>query len=117
MLRRLIPIAALAIALGATPSSGHAQASVSLSFQMGLFDGAGMGLAASHWGHRSIFSPGFHAGVGASFGVGFGLGLSYVRLMVEAHGGEVRLRGRRGGGTAVEIRLPAAARREERADR
>ena len=37
---------------------------------------------------------------------GFGLGLSYVKLMVEAHGGAVVLRSRPGAGTAVEVRLP-----------
>jgi signal transduction histidine kinase len=37
---------------------------------------------------------------------GFGLGLSYVKLMVEAHGGTVALASRRGEGTEVRVRLP-----------
>jgi len=37
---------------------------------------------------------------------GFGLGLSYVRLMAEAHVGTVKLRGRTGGGTEVRLSLP-----------
>jgi len=37
---------------------------------------------------------------------GFGLGLSYVKLMVEAHGGTVTLRSRPGQGTRVEMTFP-----------
>jgi len=39
---------------------------------------------------------------------GFGLGLSYVKLMVEAHGGKVSIRSKPGEGTRVEIILPLA---------
>jgi two-component system phosphate regulon sensor histidine kinase PhoR len=37
---------------------------------------------------------------------GFGLGLSYVKLMVEAHGGHVSLSSRPGEGTRVEFLIP-----------
>jgi len=37
---------------------------------------------------------------------GFGLGLSYVRLVVEAHGGEIALRSDEGSGTTAVVSLP-----------
>ena len=37
---------------------------------------------------------------------GFGLGLSYVKLLVEAHGGTITLKSRQGEGTDVELRFP-----------
>ena len=37
---------------------------------------------------------------------GFGLGLRYVRLLVEAHGGVVTLKSRQGEGTEVSMRFP-----------
>jgi len=37
---------------------------------------------------------------------GFGLGLSYVKLVAEAHGGRASLAARRGGGTLATLRLP-----------
>ena len=37
---------------------------------------------------------------------GFGLGLSYVKLLVEAHHGSVGIGGAAGGGTVVTVRLP-----------
>lgn len=40
---------------------------------------------------------------------GFGLGLSYVRLIVEAHGGTVSLRSNPAAGTTVELRFPAVS--------
>ena len=39
---------------------------------------------------------------------GLGLGLSYVRAVVSAHGGQVRAEAREGGGTSFEVRLPLA---------
>jgi two-component system phosphate regulon sensor histidine kinase PhoR len=39
---------------------------------------------------------------------GFGLGLSYVKLMVEAHGGAVTIHSRPGEGTRVEAIFPAS---------
>jgi two-component system phosphate regulon sensor histidine kinase PhoR len=43
---------------------------------------------------------------------GFGLGLSYVKLMVEAHGGTVSLRSEVGKGTTVRITCPLSAEQE-----
>ncbi len=43
---------------------------------------------------------------------GFGLGLSYVKLLTEAHGGRVELHSRAGEGTQVTLRLPLAERLE-----
>jgi signal transduction histidine kinase len=40
---------------------------------------------------------------------GVGLGLSIVRSVIRAHGGELRLRPRHEGGLEVEVQLPAAA--------
>ena len=39
---------------------------------------------------------------------GFGLGLSYVKLVVEKHGGHVAMQSEPGRGTTVEVRLPNA---------
>ena len=76
MLKRLIPSAALAVALMVAPSQGRSQVAASVSLNLGLFDGVGMGLAVSHWNRGSLFSPGFHFDLGASVGLGFGLGFS-----------------------------------------
>ncbi|HVY61815.1 MAG TPA: hybrid sensor histidine kinase/response regulator [Planctomycetota bacterium] len=40
---------------------------------------------------------------------GFGLGLYFVKLVAEAHGGAVAVRDREGGGTVFTVRLPGAA--------
>ena len=47
---------------------------------------------------------------------GFGLGLSYVKLMAEAHGGKISLRSRYGEGTCAEILLPVFRRNRETND-
>jgi len=41
---------------------------------------------------------------------GIGLGLSIVRTVVRAHGGEVKLLNRPNGGLAAEVRLPLFSR-------
>jgi hypothetical protein len=72
MFTRPVSIAVLAFALCLTPARAEGQVSASVSFQLGLFDGIGIGLATPHWHHGSIFSPGFHVGFGV--GIGFGVG-------------------------------------------
>jgi len=40
---------------------------------------------------------------------GFGIGLSYVSMMVKAHGGSIRLDSEVGTGTTVSLSLPTAS--------
>jgi signal transduction histidine kinase len=62
-----------------------------------------------------VFEP-FYRGPAAERNAtpGSGLGLSLVRHVVRAHGGRVHVEGREGGGTVVELELPAAPFGEER---
>jgi two-component system phosphate regulon sensor histidine kinase PhoR len=65
----------------------------------------GIGIAPEHIGR--VFDKYYRVPAGNLHDVrGFGLGLSYVRLLVEAHGGTVTIRSREGGGTEVELRFP-----------
>lgn len=60
--------------------------------------------------HQRIFEP-FEQGLGAAFAAspGTGVGLSLVQRFVEAHGGQVTLTTRRGGGARFVIDLPGTA--------
>jgi signal transduction histidine kinase len=51
------------------------------------------------------FAQPFATGPGGQFG----LGLSIARLLVEAHGGQLRAASRRGGGTSVSVKLHIAS--------
>lgn len=68
----------------------------------------GMGIDASDLPH--VFEP-FYRGRRAieSQVRGSGIGLSVVKQIVEAHGGEVQLAARDGGGVILTIELPALA--------
>ena len=58
---------------------------------------------------RRLFAPcGLTSRLAAAGGAGIGLGLAIVRAIVEAHGGRVGARNRRGGGAAVWFELPCA---------
>jgi signal transduction histidine kinase len=61
-----------------------------------------------------VFEPFFRgSGAEASRAPGSGLGLSFVRRVVLAHGGRVRILPRDEGGTVVVVELPAAVPEEE----
>ena len=54
-----------------------------------------------------VFEPYYRCPTGDRHDVkGHGLGLSYVRLVARAHGGEVRLDENPGGGTVVVLKIP-----------
>jgi two-component system phosphate regulon sensor histidine kinase PhoR len=64
---------------------------------------------------KRVFEKYFRVPTGNRHDVkGFGLGLSYVRMMVEAHGGTIELFSRHGEGTQVEIVLPMNPAGDER---
>ena len=70
----------------------------------------GIGIAPEHIGR--VFDKYYRVPTGNIHDVrGFGLGLSYVRLLVEAHGGTITLKSREGEGTEVELRFPEGASR------
>jgi hypothetical protein len=75
MFTRFSQAALIGAILAFAPLSAESQ--VSLSFHIGLFDGVGVGIAATHWHQGSIFRPGFRVGLGV--GAGFGIGVSSSR--------------------------------------
>ena len=69
----------------------------------------GIGIAPEHV--ERVFDKYYRVPTGNLHDVkGFGLGLSYVRLLVRAHGGSIALRSRPGEGTEVEVRFPEGPR-------
>jgi signal transduction histidine kinase len=72
------------------------------------------GPAVAEYEIATIFEPfrrlgAERTGAGRPNNRGFGLGLSIVRAVARAHGGEVNARPRPGGGLVVTVRLPAGA--------
>ncbi|MBU0983482.1 MAG: HAMP domain-containing histidine kinase [candidate division Zixibacteria bacterium] len=71
------------------------------------------GIGISPADQKSVFDKYFRVSSGDVHNVkGFGLGLSYVRLMVEAHGGTISLRSTPGSGTEIRVALPVGRRGE-----
>lgn len=68
------------------------------------------GIGMSSAVQRRVFDPFYRAHTGDVHDVkGYGLGLSYVRDMVAAHGGSIRLESQPGKGTTFWIQFPARA--------
>ncbi len=73
-------------------------------FVFGVGD-RGIGIAHEHIDR--VFDKYYRVPTGKLHDVkGFGLGLSYVRLLVAAHGGTISLKSKQGEGTEVEVKLP-----------
>jgi two-component system phosphate regulon sensor histidine kinase PhoR len=65
----------------------------------------GLGIAREHI--DKVFDKYYRVPTGNLHDVkGFGLGLSYVKLILEAHGGRVAIKSEPGKGTMVELRFP-----------
>ncbi len=70
---------------------------------------ADKGIGIGREDQRRVFEKYFRVHTGNVHDVkGFGLGLSYVKLMTEAHGGDVLLESEPGSGTTVRMRFPTA---------
>ena len=81
MFTRPVSIAVLAFALCLTPAGAEGQVSASVSFQLGLFDGIGIGLAAPHCITDPYSAPVFMSGSGLPWGSDSVLGLGWVRTV------------------------------------
>ena len=74
---------------------------------------ADRGMGVDRRDRERVFEPYYRCPTGDRHDVkGYGLGLSYVRLVARAHGGEARLEARPGGGTVAVLTIPTAGREE-----
>ncbi len=90
-------------------SPGMPEVKVSTSNSAGCFVMQVMdrGLGMSKADQRRVFERYFRCSTGNRHDVkGFGLGLSYVKLLVDAHQGRIQLDSRLGQGTTIRIFLP-----------
>ncbi len=72
----------------------------------------GIGIPARY--HRYLFDKYFRVPTGDVHNIkGFGIGLSYVKRVTEAHGGEVSVRSEPGKGSTFRIALPLAENKSE----
>ncbi len=68
------------------------------------------GTGIKEYDHKRVFEKYYRCPTGNRHDVkGFGLGLSYVKLMVDAHKGQVELNSKQGTGTSINIFLPLAS--------
>jgi len=88
-----------------TPSIQISTSNASNGIQIEIADN-GIGIARDD--QRKVFQKFFRVHTGNVHDVkGFGLGLSYVKTMVEAHGGTITLQSEPGKGSRFNIFLPA----------
>ena len=67
----------------------------------------GVGIAPEH--HRHLFDKFYRVTTGNLHNIkGFGLGLSYVKYIVEAHGGDIRVQSKEAEGTTFIMEFPVA---------